>query len=230
MRRIVLITIGTLLATAGSAAAQATSTATPDRTGRGSKLHFDVDGLAAPISGRLPSALQLKAPGFGVNLNAVAKRCSQESAKLNECPRASRLGVGTLVVGVTAPGQVRDATIPINVYLHSKRQILAVAYVLGWRVVPATFGAAHGLVVNFDPLPKAPPFQGVSYTFKRISFDLGTRRTISTRKRGGGRVKRRVDLIRNPAKCNGTWASSVALKFPDGSVTPLAAPTKCSRK
>jgi hypothetical protein len=229
MRRIVLITMAGLLTAAAPAAGQATSTATPDRAGRPSTLHFDVDGLAAPISGRLPSVLQLKASGFRTDLKAIAKRCSGESAKLNECPRGSRLGKGTLVIGVTGPTEMRDATIPVNVYLHSRTQIYAVAYVLGWRVVPATLSVARGFVVNFDPLPKGPPFPGYSYTLKRISFDFGARRTITTRKAKGGRVKQRVNLIRNPSRCNGSWASSVSLKFPDGSVTPLAAPTKCSK-
>ena len=97
MRRIALIAVASLLAAAPSAAADATATATatPAKPGQPSTLHFDINGLAAPISGRLPKTLQLTAPrGVRVNLKAIAKRCSNESAKLNECPAASLIGKG----------------------------------------------------------------------------------------------------------------------------------------
>jgi len=236
MRRIVLLTIAGLLATAAPAGAQATAVVTPNGAGEASKLHFGVDGLAAPINGRLPSAMALAAPsGFKLNLKALSKRCSEEAAKLNECPRGSLMGTGLLVVEVTAPEGVRDASIVLNVYLHSRTRILAVAYVFGWRVVPATLAATEGIVVDFDPLPAGPPFPNVSYRLKSISVDFGAKRIIKKRKvrRVNGRrrvrvTKRRVDLIRNPSTCPGTWASSISLRFPDGTVTPLAAPTVCA--
>jgi hypothetical protein len=234
MRRIVLITIAGLLGTAAPAAAQAVATATPNRAGQPSTLHFDLDGLAPPIGGRIPLALQLSAPsGFRMNPKAVAKRCSQESAKLNECPKASRFGKGVLVVHVTAPDQNRDATIPINVYLHSSKRILAVAYVLGWQVVPGTLSTRSGISLIFNPLPAGPPFPGVSYALKRITFDFGAKRVIKQRVRRQGRrrvTKRRVSLITNPASCSGSWATSIGLTFRDGSSTQLAAPATCSGK
>jgi hypothetical protein len=236
MRRILLLSIGVLLATAGPAAAQATSSATPNRPGKPSTLRFNIDGLAPPISGRLPSALQLTAPGFKTNLDALSRRCSEQAAKLNECPRGSLMGKGSLLIGVTAPDGVRDVNIGINVYLHSRTRIFAVAYVFGWRVVPATLKTRRRFVVDFDPLPEAPPFAGVSYTLKRISFTLGADRVIRRRvvRRAGGTsrvvtVRRRVHLLRNPATCTGRWPSSVSLRFEDGSETPFAAPTPCSR-
>lgn len=235
MRRIVLLTTLALLGTAAPAGAQATSTATPDRAGKASRLHFEVDGLASPIDGRLPSALKMTAPGFKTNLKALSRRCSEQAAKLNECPRGSLMGKGFLLVGVTAPDGVRDVKIAIRVYLHSRTRILAVAFVFGWRVVPATLSTKGGLVVDFDPLPAGPPFPGVSYTLKRISLDIGAKRVIRkrtvTRVSGERRArvtKRRVHLIQNPQACSGSWDSSVSLRFPDGSVTPLAAPTECS--
>jgi hypothetical protein len=239
MRRIVLILltfIAGLLGAAAPAGAQGTSSASPDAAGKASTLHFEVDGLAPPIGGRLPSALALTAPsGFRLNLAALSKRCSEQAAKLNECPGRSRMGSGSLQVIVTAPDGVRDVTIPINVYLHSRSRILAVAFVFGWRVVPGTLSARDGIVVDFDPLPAGPPFEGVSYTLKRISFDFGAKRVIKKRtvRRVNGKrrvrvTKRRVDLITNPRTCGGSWASSITLRFPDGAVTPLAAPTTCS--
>jgi hypothetical protein len=237
MRPIVLLTIAGLLTAAAPAAGQTTSAATPNGAGKASRLHFEVDGLAAPINGRLPRAMELAAgAGFKLNLAALSKRCSEQAAKLNECPRGSLMGKGSLLVEVTTPDGVRDASIALNAYLHSRTKILAVAYVFGWQVVPGTLTAADGIVVTFDPLPTGAAFPNVSYRLKHIALDFGAKRVITKRKarrvNGKRRVsvtRRRVSLIRNPATCRGTWASSVTLTFPDGSVTPLAAPTRCSR-
>ena len=237
MRRIVLLTIAGLLTTAAPAGAQATSTVTPNGAGKASKLHFDVDGLAAPINGRLPSAMELAAgSGFKLDVRALSKRCSEQAAKLNECPRGSLMGKGSLLVEVTTPDGVRDASIPLNVYLHTRKKILAVAYVFGWQVVPGTLNATGGIAVTFDPLPTGAAFPNVSYRLKRITLDIGAKRIVKKRQvrrvNGKRRVivkKRRVDLIRNPQTCRGTWPLSVSLTFPDGSVTPLAAPTACSK-
>jgi hypothetical protein len=237
MRRIVLLTIAGLLASAAPAGAQATTAATPNGAGKSSKLHFEVDGLAAPINGRLPRAMELAAGrGFKLNLAALSKRCSEQAAKLNECPRGSLMGKGSLLVEVTTPDGVRDTSIALNVYLHSRTQILAVAYVFGWQVVPGILNASNGIVVTFDPLPTGAAFPNVSYRLKHIALDFGVKRVITKRtvrrvngKRRVSLTKRRVSLIRNPATCRGSWGSSVTLSFPDGSVTPLAAQTACSR-
>jgi hypothetical protein len=234
MRKIVLITIA-LLGSAAPAGAQATSTATPDTAGKASRLHFEVDGLASPINGRLPSALQVTAPRFKTNLKAVSKRCSEQSARLNECPRGSLMGKGSLLVEVTESTNVRDVPIAIKVYLHSSTRILAVAYVLGWRVVPGTLDAADRFRVTFDPLPAAPPFPGVSYRLKGITLDFGARRVITKRTvrrvNGVRRVivtRRRVSLIRNPASCRRSWPSTVSLRFADASVALFDTPITCS--
>jgi hypothetical protein len=235
MRRIVLLTIAALLGTAAPAAAQATSAATPDGAGQASTLRFDLDGAA--IGGRLPSALRLTAPGFGVNRRAAAKRCGEQAAKLNECPRRSRIGTGLLLIGVTTPDQTRDARIDVKVYLQSRTKILAVAYVFGWQVIPATLKTTGGLDVTFDPLPTGAAFPNVSYTLKHITFSFGAKRVVrqrTVRRVGGERrvtiKKRRLQLIRNPSSCNGSWASSLTATFQDGTVAPLAAPTPCSPK
>jgi hypothetical protein len=237
MRRIVPLSIAALLATAGPAAAQGTSSATPDAAGKTSTLRFAVDGLAQPIGGRLPSALRLTAPGFKTDLGALSKRCSEQAAKLNECPKGSLMGKGSLLINVAAPDGVRDVDIAINVYLHSRTKIFAVAYVLGWRVVPATLRTRGRFVVEFDPLPEGPPFAGVTYTLKRISFAFRAKRVIRrrvVRRVGGARrtvtIRRRVHLLRNPATCTGSWASSLLLRFPDGTETPFDTPTQCSRR
>jgi hypothetical protein len=240
MRRSVLALptlITVLLGVAAPAGAQGTASVTPDTAGKPSILHFDVDGLAPPIAGRLPSALALTAPsGFRMNLDALSKRCREQAATLNECPQGSLTGSGSLQVIVTAPDGVREVVIPINVYLHSRTRILAVAFVFGWRVVPATLDLKSGIVVDFDPLPAGPPFPGVSYALKRITVDFAADRVVKKRKvmrvRGKRRVrvvKRRVHLITNPRRCEGSWPLSITLRFPDASVVPLDTPATCSR-
>ena len=227
MRKIALITVAGLLGAAAPAIALTTTTATPRKAGQPSTLHFDIDGVAPPVSGRLPESLTVSAPGFRVSLNAIAKRCSEESAKLNECPAGSRIGSGSLVVAVTASGKVRIVTIPLSVYLHSNKSILTIAKVFGWQVVPATLDTRHGLVVRFDPLPAGPPFPGVSYALNRITLNFGATRVV---KRHGPIAKaRRIGLLRNPLSCRGSWPVTVTLGFRDATVAPIATSTMCSK-
>ena len=131
------------------------------------------------------------------------------------------MGKGSLVVIVKTPDRVRDVNIALKVYLHSRSTAFAVAHVFGWQVIPAALSTRAGFAIDFNPLPKGPQFQDVSYAFRRISLQFGAKRRIR-------RGNRRIDLIRNPAACTGPWASSVSLRFPDGSVNPFAAPTPCS--
>ncbi len=198
-----LVTAAGVLGAVAPAAALTTAVATPAKAGKPSTLHFDIDGAAPPISGRIPQTLQFKTPpGFRVNLQAIAKRCSEESAKLNECPAASLLGKGALVVGVTTPTQVRTVTIPLNVYLHSSTRILSVAKVFGWQVVPGTLVSHNGLVVSFSALPQGPPFQGVTYALDRITLDFGATRVI-TKRVGKSVRRRRLYLIKEPGGLHG---------------------------
>lgn len=239
MRRIAFIALASLLTTAASAAGDATApaapppagaataTTTPAKAGQPSTLHFDINGLAAPISGRLPESLQLTAPrDVRVNLKAIAKRCSNESAKLNECPAASLIGKGQLVVEVIQQDKgSRQVSIPLTVYLHSSNKILAEARVLGWQVVPGTLSRHGGLVITFDPLPAGPPFAGVSYALNRITMNLGATRVL---KKGKRRTK--LTMIRNPSRCSGSWLSSLALTFRDGTTTQqIPTPIRCSK-
>jgi hypothetical protein len=216
MRRIALLTIAGLLATAAPAGAQATSAASPNRAGKASTLRFDVDGVPPPLNARLPRALEVAVPrGFRADLRALSKRCSEQAAKLNECPRGSQIGNGSLLVEIRAPdGGVRDTRIALRAFLNTRSRILAVAYVSGEA---------------FEPL-------GFSFRLKRISLTLGASRVVKIRtvRRVNGRrrvrVRRnRVHLIRTPATCQGSWNSSVSLTYRAGSPLDvhLAAPTPC---
>ena len=242
MRRIVLLTIATLLGTAAPAGAQATSAVSPNRAGSASTLRFEVDGLSPPLNARLPRALKVAAPrGFSTDLRSLSRRCSEQSAKLNECPRGSLMGTGSLLVEITppAPNPARETRIALKVYLHSRRRVLAVADVFGWQVVPGTLRTDRGFMATFDPLPSGTAFEplGFSFHLKRISLKFGASRVIEERtvRRVGGRrvvrvTSRRAHLIRNPTTCRtGSWKSSVSLTYPAGDplVVPLAAATAC---
>jgi len=233
------LTSALVLGAAGTAAAETTAKAAPDRAGAASKLTFDIDGLAEPIAGRLPSAITLTAPGVKVDARALSKRCNPELAQVDgSCPKGSRIGTGRLLVGVTAEDGDRDADIAITVYRQSAKKAIAVANVFGWQIIPGTISTKGGLSITFDPLPTGVSFPGFSFTFKQMSFSFGAKRTIKTRKvtHPGGRrkvrtVKRTVSLLRNPKTCTGgTWASSVRLTLRDASVVELPAPMACSAR
>jgi hypothetical protein len=238
MRLIVVTAVATSLAVAAPAIADTTSSATPDKAGRASELRFDVDGLTAPNNSRIPLSLNLVAPGFKLNPKAVARRCSEQSAKLNECPKGSIMGTGRLKVIVTAPDpngipKVRDANIKVTVFRGPGHNLLALAYVFGWQVVPGTVDTTGGVTVNFSKLPQGPPFEGVSYRLRGITFTFAAKRVVTKRKRVKGHVKvtrRTVHLIHNPRTCKGgSWASMVTMTYADGSPqSTIQAPTPCT--
>jgi hypothetical protein len=240
MRRIVLLAVAGALAVPAPAGAQAIATASPNAPGRGTKLHFDLDATAPPVAGRVPSALAVSGPaGSTLDFKAAGKRCSKLRATLNECRRESRIGTGSLVIQVNAPteyGGVRDVHVPLTLYLQSNTSLLAVAFLAGYRVVPGTISRSGGFAMTFDPLPKPPEFAQVAYALKRITLDVGVSRLVIRGKPSKTRGQRRhaarrtrVYLVRTPAQCTGTWASSVTLTFPDGTTTVVDAPMTCSQ-
>ena len=236
MRITLFLATAVLLATAAPAGAQATSTATPAKPGSASHLKFDLDGTAPPISGALPSAVTLSAPGFKFDRRAIPKRCTGTAAELKECPKSSRFGTGLLVVHVLGQGLDRDARIAVNVYLQSTKKVLAVANVFGRQAVPGTLDTKGGFTLRLDPLPNGQNLPGFSFSLRSMSFDFGRKQVVTKRKkvRVNGRRrtvkrKRTVQLLHNPAKCDGgSWASTMTLDFPGGAATPLASPTACT--
>jgi hypothetical protein len=242
MRHLLPLTLLATLAVAAPAGAQALATATPATTGGAAKLHFTVDGLQDPVSRRIPSALTFAAPaGFTFDAHAVTKRCSKDQAVLNECPKASAIGSGSLVIGVTLPdGSTRDANFALRAYLSRGTRMWMLAEVTGWRVVPGTLVAsANGLSFVFDPLPTPPPFPNVSYEFKSITLDVGksttVKKVVHLKRPPGSKqprtrtTKTRYDLIHAPAECaTGSWAAEMDMTFPDGSALALPAPMPCS--
>lgn len=233
MRRLTVAVVAAWLGITAAAGAQTTSSATSGTPGKRTRLHFDVDSTLAPVSGRIPKGLAFTAPaGYTVDLGAVAKRCKSIQATLNECPAKSKFGSGTLVIQVTQPDQVRDVQVPLSFYLKSTKDVFAVAFLAGTRVIPGTIATTSGMVLTFDPLPDPPQFPNVTYLLKRVTIDIGASRKVTTRsgrhKRGKAR-KRVRSFLTNPKTCSsaGSWATSVTFTYPDGTSNDLAAPVAC---
>jgi hypothetical protein len=233
---LLLAAVAALLVTASPAAAQAIATATPSVAGgKATKLHWQVDGMAAPVSGRVPSSLVLTAPGFKLDRHAVAKRCGTESAKLNECPKASTLGTGSLSLLVQRPIGPNNLTFTITFFRGSGSKVLAVTDFIGIRVIPGVLDAtSDGITLTFDPLPTPPPIPGVSYQFTGVTADLGAKlKVVKKVRKHHKKVKKtfRYSLVATPKTCSaGSWAATATLAFPDMTTAPLAAPIACTAR
>lgn len=232
MRPIVTRAAATLVA-AAAAAVPSTATATT-KSDRGRTLSFGANAVGPPVNGRIPSSLAFTAPGFRLDRRAVAKRCQHEQAVLNECPAQSRIGVGKMTIHVVTPKFTRDTTLPIAAYMASKNRVLAVAFLGGPHVVPATLSTTGGITLRFDPLPAPPAFPSTTLSLDSVSINLGATRTVVKRmhRRIHGKrrtiVKRtRYYLVHNPATCNGPDLSSIAMGFPDGTSATLPTPVPC---
>jgi len=224
------------LAMAGAARADGTGSATPASAGgNATTLAWDVDGLAPPVSARIPRSLVVTAPGFTLDRRAVATRCSELQAKLNECPRKSKIGTGWLSIVVHRPnGTVNEVKFDLGLYLAKGTKVFAVTDFIGIRVVPGRLTDAGGVRVTFDPLPTPPEIPGVelTYEFKGVSVTLGAKRT-EVRRVGARRARRtfRYSLVRTPERCaESSWAATATLGFPDGTSQPLPTPMACTRR
>lgn len=98
-----LATLLAFLLAAAPADTRATASATPDRAGKGARLHLDLDATKPPVSGRLPAATTLSIQsGYRFDAKAVATRCTATQAEQDACPPTSRIGVATVTATVGA--------------------------------------------------------------------------------------------------------------------------------
>lgn len=227
-----LLALTACLAMASSAGAQATGTSTSDLPGgKATRLAWAVDGLVPPVAARIPTSLVVAAPGFRLDRRAVAKRCKQGQAELNECPANSRIGTGVLTIIVHRPAGVNEIPFAITLYHGPKENVLAVTEFIGVRVVPGTLTRTDGRIeLTFDPLPTPPVIPGVqlTYQFKGVSVDLGVSRKVVSRRKGGKRRTIRRSLVRTPDECpGGAWAATATLAFPDATNALLNTPMAC---
>jgi hypothetical protein len=223
------------LVTAASASADSTAKATPAVAGdKATTVEWAVDGLAPPVSGRIPRSLVTEAAGFRLDRRAVAKRCRDLKAKLDECPKKSKIGTGTLTIIVHRPDRVNEVTFDIVLYHGKGARVLAVTDFIGIRVIPGRLTKSGGVRLAFDPLPTPPVIPGVEirYEFKGASVRLDADRKVV--KRVGQRRKRRTfrySLIRTPKTCDtGSWAATATLGFPDETTLPLPTPMACTAR
>jgi hypothetical protein len=235
LRGALLLALGCCLVTGASARADATGSATPAVAGgKATTVGWAVDGLAPPVSGRIPRSLVVTAPGFRLDRRAVAKRCGELSAKLDECPKKSKVGTAALTIIVHRPDRVNEVTFDVVLYHGEGTKVLAVTDFIGIRVIPGQLTEAGGVRLTFDPLPTPPEIPGITitYQFKGVSVSLSAKRKVV--KRVGRPRRRRTfrhSLVRTPERCNGGhWAATATLGFPDGASLPLPTPMACTKR
>jgi hypothetical protein len=232
LRAALPLAVAGCLLTAAPASADATGSASPAVPGgKPTTVAVDVDGVAPPVSGRVPRSLVVTAPGFKLDRRAVAVRCKELQAKLNECPKKSKIGTGTLTILVHRPDADNEVQFDVALFHGNGSNVLAVTDFIGIRVIPAKLTAAGGVRLSFDPLPEPPVIPGVeiTYEFKGVSVRLGAKRKVV--KRVGPQRKRKTlrhSLVRTPERCNGgSWAATATLGFPDGASVLLPTPMAC---
>lgn len=235
LRAALPLAVAGCLVTVASASADATGSATPAVAGgKATTVAWTVDGLAPPVSGRVPSSLVVTAPGFALERRAVAKRCRELQAKLDECPTKSKIGTGTLTIIVHRPDRLNEVTFDIVLYHGRDTKVLAVTEFIGIRVIPGRLTESGGVRLTFDPLPAPPEIPGIqiTYEFKGVSVRLGARRK-AVRRVGPRRTRRTFlySLVRTPKTCDrGSWAARAGLGFPDGTSVTMPAPMACRRR
>ena len=232
LRAALPLAVAGCLVTAVSASADATGSATPGVAGgKPTTVNLAVDGLAAPVSGRIPRSLVVTTPGFKLDRRAVALRCKELQAKLNECPKKSKIGTGTLTIIVHRPDRDNEVAFDVVMYHGKGTKVLAVTDFIGIRVIPARLTESGGVRLSFDPLPEPPVIPGVeiTYEFKGVSVRLGVTRKVV--KRVGPQRKRRSfrhSLVSTPETCKGgSWPATATLGFPDGASVRLPTPMAC---
>ena len=232
LRAALPLAVAGCLVTAVSASADATGSATPGVAGgKPTTVNLAVDGLATPVSGRIPRSLVVTTPGFKLDRRAVALRCKELQAKLNECPKKSKIGTGTLTIIVHRPDRDNEVAFDVVMYHGKGTKVLAVTDFIGIRVIPARLTESGGVRLSFDPLPEPPVIPGVeiTYEFKGVSVRLGVTRKVV--KRVGPQRKRRSfrhSLVSTPETCKGgSWPATATLGFPDGASVRLPTPMAC---
>ena len=231
--RLVLATLVAFGLLTSSAAAQATATATPNKAGKGTKLHTELDASQPPVSGRIPRETVLSIQsGYRFDGRAVAKRCTAEQAETDACPAKSAVGTAT----VQADYNGFPVTVPIRLFLSRPQTGDVAGFFAVAKILGSTY-SAPGRVVRSVETPfglsvilATPAGDSISMTqgvtFKSFTSDIGATRTVTKGKKSNKR-KVRHSLITNPTTCPGTWASRAAFTFGDGSMAALDAPIAC---
>ena len=203
----------------------ATASANPAQAGAGAGYAFDL--VASEPRGAYPSGLRISLPaGSRLDGRAVPKRCGRKAALRTECPRVSRIGVGSAQLLQTATFSPNDTGVPLTVGIGvyaaptkrpgrlsglrviSREGVTAIGGSATGIVLPASAGAGPQLSMGLGLVQRAPE---ETITLTSIRLSLGARH--------GSHV-----LIRNPPSCGGFWQVGLTLS----GVEPLSASAPCS--
>ena len=197
-------------------------TVDPNEAGKGTTATLDLHPVDPD---RDPRSLTLRVVrGAKFDARAAAAKCSKQQAADDSCPAKSRIGGGkadvTAKVGALPPQQV---DVDIDMYLappqkqgdkagvvvHAKEpQSGQEGHIIG-RITPLASGK-FGLEASFDDLDRAfKPPTGVKTHVDHMRLSFGKHRKIT--KKNGKKV--RVDLIRNPKTCDGSWEYRVVIGY-----------------
>lgn len=227
----------TALSPAATAVAAPGATLTPNKAGKASRLHVELDAAAADFGGRFPDAVVADIQkGFKLDPKAVATTCSDAAANSVSCPAAARIASGSAVISAGAFGTY---TAKVEGFLAQTKQAGDLAGVILQITEPQTQikksvrgrvvvgGGEFGYQIRFEQLtaalPPLPP--GVTLQLQSLAFDVGANRTVKkkVKKKVNGKrrtvtVKKKYSLITNPKTCTAAgWKARVTARFTDGS-------------
>jgi hypothetical protein len=232
MRKLLVLSVLTPLALAGSAGAAGGGTISlalhPDKVKRHSKLTVSASGFTETS---LPTSAEIDVQkGFKASAKSVAALCATPSS----CPAASKIGSGVAQVTATAFGVPIQDTVNFTLFLGRPERSGDIASVIvtgkDTKYGIAAAGSARllnraggGLEVLFDHFPSISSVGGVAVTLNSFSLTAGATRTVSRHHR-----KVTYSLITNPAKCSGHWSGSASVTF-SGSASSNSLFIPCSK-
>lgn len=243
MRRTASLAVAAALTLGGVAAAasqDATLSVSPNKAGKGTTATLDVH---PPKKGQDVSGLTVRAArGAKFDPRAVKVKCTAQQASSNSCPAKSRIGGGTVQATVSSAAFNSPVQVQVDLYLappqHSGDKAGVVAHfkvsqtgqqghVIG-RVRTIASGL-YGLETVFSGLDKAlkPPAGFKAHT-DSIHLSFGKHRTV-TRRRNGKKRKVRINLLRNPKTCTGSWPYEVIIAYPSGAPVDVRSSGPCTK-
>jgi hypothetical protein len=216
----------------------------PDKAGAASHVLLDVRSSEDPqANGESPQQAFINfAAGAKFDPNARAATCSAAQAKEFNCPADSKIGDGTADATVTTDTGVfvQNVQADVQIFLGPPQQSGDVGAVVAQFREPQSnqrgtttgrivkVAAPYGLGLRFEDLSSAAAApQGFRVKVNRLRTDVGAFRIVkkkaykTVRRNGKKRKvkyykKVRVDLIRNPKSCSGSWPYQVRLVYPGG--------------
>ena len=168
--------------------------------------------------------------GAKFDVRAVAKRCTAQQANANNCPAASRIGGGTMNATVSTTDN-SDPPFPdkvaVDLYLAPAPKAGDTAGIVANFTEQYTGQQRHvtGRVkflqsgnfgyetrfANVDSVLQVPaPYQGHA---DNLHLSYGHHRTV-TKTVNGKPTQVTYYLLRNPAKCNGSWPYQLRVGYP----------------